>query len=111
MRPKPPDLSLMREQIIERGENPEDYPILKSRPIVWDDLHWIWESFMFLSGSRQMGFNGPQPISIPEVLAYSEFRGIHDMDEREELLHHIQRLDQVFLSDYYQKKAKSPPKK
>jgi hypothetical protein len=98
----------MRRDVIERGQNPEDFPILKSRPELWPDLVWVWEAYMFLSSSRQMGFAGPQPISLAEVLAYSDFRGIEDADERDELLHHVQRLDQIYLADHAAKaKSKS----
>lgn len=103
----------MRQQILERGEDPESYPILASRPALWADLVWIWEAYAHLSGSRQMGFAGPQPISMGEVLAYADFRGIADPDEREELLNHVQKLDQIFLADVAAKsKANSKaPKK
>lgn len=101
----------MRQQIIERGEDPENYPILKGRPEIWPDLFWVWEAFSFLSSSRQMGFNGPQPISLTEILAYAEFRGIHSPDEREELLHHVQKLDSQYLQDSATKaKAKQSAK-
>lgn len=97
----------MRAQVIERGQNPEDFPILASKPDLWPDLVWIWEAFTFLTGGRQIGFNGPQPIALAEVLAFCEFRGIYDPDEREELLYHIQRLDALYLGDYHAKTKKT----
>lgn len=89
----------MREDILARGLNPEDFPVLSSRPELWADLTWVWEAFTYLSSGRQMGFNGPQPIALSEILAYAEFRAITCPDEREELLHHVQKLDAVYLSD------------
>lgn len=98
----------MRQDVIDRGQNPEDFPILVSRPALWADLVWIWEAYIHLSTSRQLGFSGPQPLSISEVLAYADFRGIHNLDEREELLHHVQALDQIFMADF---NARNPKKK
>lgn len=97
----------MRAHILETGQKLEDFPIFASKPDIWPDLVWIWEAFTYLTGGRQMGFNGPQPIALAEVLAYAEFRGIQCPDEREELLYHVQRLDALYLSDYHTKTKKT----
>ncbi len=96
----------MREQVLERGGDLRDFPILSSRPALFSDLIWVWEAFTQLSGARQVGFNGPLPLSMSEVLAYAQFRGIESPDEREELLHFVQYLDKVWLEDYAGRKPK-----
>jgi hypothetical protein len=101
----------MREQIIERGEDPESYPILASKPEIFTDLVWIWEAFSTISGSRQLGFNGPQPLALNEVLSYAHYRGINDPEDREELLHLVQHLDRVFMNDFAAKSKANKPGK
>ena len=97
----------MREDILERGEDPALFPILNSKPELFRDLHWIWEAYMSLSASRQAGMAGPQPISITEVLSYCEFQGITNPDDREELLHHVHLMDRIFMADFRAKQPKS----
>ncbi len=98
----------MLQQVLERGQDPDDFPILKAnaQPPLFKDLVWVWEAFTTLGGSRQIGFNGPLPISMGEVLAYAEFRGIQDPDEREDLLHYVQYLDRLWMEDYSSKRPK-----
>jgi hypothetical protein len=95
----------MREDILARGEDPADFPILNSQPELFPDLLWIWEGFMFLTSSRQFGMASPQPILISEIVAYCELMGINDPDEREEFLHHVQKMDLVFQADF---RARNP---
>jgi len=90
----------MREDILERGEDPSLFPILNSKPELFTDLQWIWEAYMSLTQSRQFGMSSPQPIAVSEILAYAEYNRIEDTVDREELLHHVQCMDQVFLADY-----------
>lgn len=101
----------MREDILARGEDPADFPILNSKPELFGDLLWIWEGFMVLSTCRQYGMSSPQPISMGEIHAYCQFNGIYSPDEREEFLHHITKLDLVFLADWRVKNpsGKKPP--
>ena len=102
----------MREDILARGEDPSSYPILNSRPEMFSELVWVWEGFLTISASRQMGFNGPQPISLSEVLAFLTYRGISDPEEREQFLTLVQALDQVFIADSIAKqktKSSQPP--
>lgn len=64
---------------------------------------------MVLSTQRQIGMSGPQPIGMGDVLAYCEFEGIRHPDDRDDFLHHVQKMDLVFLADW---KARNPsPKK
>ena len=96
----------MRQHILDRGDDPENYPILRSKPDIWNDLVWVWEAYAFLSSARQIGFSGPQPLTLSEMLAYADYRGINAVDEREELLVLVQHLDRVFMNDYTAKTKK-----
>lgn len=87
----------MEEDILARGQDPADFPILNSKPEMFPDLVWIYEGFMCLSASRQFGMGAPQRISITDVLSYCEYRGIDDDDDRDDFLFHVQQLDQVFM--------------
>jgi hypothetical protein len=97
----------MREDILARGEDPALFPILNNRPELFSDLSWIWEGFMVLSVSRQIGMSGPQPITMSDVLAYCDFEQVRHPDDREEFLHHIQKLDQLYMADW---RARNPTK-
>jgi hypothetical protein len=103
----------MREKILDRGGNPDDFPILQltDRPKLFRDATWVWEGFTTLSGSRQMGYAGPQPLNLSEMLSYLDFRGIRDSDEREEFIHLVQALDRRFVAEMLAKsKSNAPPR-
>jgi hypothetical protein len=90
----------MEEDILARGEDPSLFPVLNSRPEIFQDLLWIWEGFMCLSTSRQYGMSAPQPISLSDIHAYCSFRGITDADDRDDFLYHVQKLDSVFIQEW-----------
>lgn len=98
----------MREDILARGEDPADFPILNSKPDLFPDLLWIWEGFMVLSTARQLGMSGPQPILLTEIHSYCEYERIYDDDARDDFLHHVQKLDLVFLADFRARNPGSP---
>ena len=100
----------MREEILERGEDPALFPILNSKPEIFADLVWIWEGFMVLTCARQTGYSSLQPIPISEVLAYCQYAGISDPDDREHFMHHVQKLDQYTLANFRANSAPTPPK-
>lgn len=95
----------MREDILARGEDPSSFPILNDIPEIDRDLIWIWEAYMVLTNSRQFGMSSPQPIQMSEVLAYATYSGYYHPEDRELLLHHVQKLDQVFQADF---RARNP---
>ncbi len=100
----------MREDILARGEDPSLFPILNSKPDLYTDLLWIWEGFIILSSSRQIGMNGPQPILMSEISAYAQYAEISDLTDRDDFLHHVQKLDLVFMADWQVKHpAKTTP--
>lgn len=91
----------MREKIIAQGGDPEQFPILReeTRPTIFRDVQWVWEGFMTLSGSRQMGYSSVQAIPLSEILHYLNFRGIQDPDDREEFTFLVQSLDRRFVAE------------
>ena len=103
----------MREKIIASGQDPNDFPILREQncPVIFRDIEWVWEGFSILSGSRQMSQVGPQSLVLSEILAYLDYGGITDPDEREEFIFLVQSLDRRFMADAIAKtKARSSQK-
>jgi len=109
MKPKP-DLEKMRAQLEASGADLSLYPILNSRPDIFSDYVWVWEAFLTLSSSRQMGMSSPQPISLSEIKTYIDLYKIDDRDEVDELIYLVQHLDHVFVAASIAK-AKAPAKK
>lgn len=105
----------MREKIIANGGDPDEFEILRDdkRPIIFRDVQWVWEGFMTLSGSRQMGYMSAQPIPLSEILFYLDHRGITDPDDRDEFTYLVQSLDRRFVAEQIAKsearrKSQSP---
>lgn len=94
----------MEEDILARGDDPADFPILNSKPDLFPDLHWIWEAFMVLSSSRQIGMAGPLPITMTEIHSYCEYESISDMEDRVFLREMMQEMDRVLLKHYRENK-------
>lgn len=96
---------------MSRGEDPDDYPALKE-PQLYQDLVWIWEAFMMLSGGRGSGMGGPLPISLQEILAYGKIYAIEG-EELEDFAWIIRRMDSEWLNIFYkhQTKQNTGPKK
>jgi len=67
---------------------------LKQKPALYDDLLFIWESFLMLSASRQL--SQLQPITYQEIEAYCNLCNIPDY-ERIEFVRWIKFLDNKFL--------------
>lgn len=78
---------------------------LANRPLPKRDCTKYREAFGVLSVSRYYGENGPQPISLSDILAFFVLSGIDDMDDREVYRNHIQSMDGVFL-EHSSKKMK-----
>ena len=38
-------------------------------------LAYVWSAFISLNSARTVGFNGPNPISYPDILAWKELTG------------------------------------
>ena len=74
-----------------------DIPALRNRPEVHSFLYSYWEAFFALSRSRSVGF-AVNPVSIADIVAYMELKGIFDPEEREDFLHFMQEMDAEFLA-------------
>lgn len=72
-------------------------------PILFPDLFWAWGAYCFLNERRQVGPNGPQPITVEAMQAYSQLTNRVEAIYREQLILFIPELDRVFLHDFYEK--------
>lgn len=52
-----------------------------------------WEAYCTLNAARQFGMNGPQPISVADIMAYCAIVGMTDPQDRLELLRAVQAMD------------------
>jgi hypothetical protein len=59
---------------------------------------------------RNVGMNGPLPITIDQLLSYCIMTGIRSSDDRDALLHFITLLDSIWLKNYYDKAEKTKEK-
>lgn len=80
-------------------------PLLNQIPVVHSLAHPFWEAFEILNVRRLVIDDRIQPIQISELRSYADLLGIVDADDRADLLYYVGTLDQMFLSDAYQKKA------
>ena len=70
---------------------------LKEEPLLnYAESHYM-RVFTDLSRSRPVGM-GVSAIPISEIKSYCEYFGITDLNERADLLHIIQQMDEQFIS-------------
>jgi hypothetical protein len=70
---------------------------LKDEPVLnYAESHYM-RVFTDLSRSRPVGM-GVSAIPISEIKAYCEMFGITDLNERADLLHIIQQMDEEFMN-------------
>jgi len=74
---------------------------LENRPELYPDLVPVWEAFVLLSPSRNMGW-GAGAIPLTEVRAYCEMFEI-EPEEREDLLYLLRALDEEYLKSTNEK--------
>jgi hypothetical protein len=77
--------------------------MLLDEPTLHPTLLGVWQSFSKLDRSRQIGFNGPQPIAFSEIVAMWQIEGDRDLDE---FISYIQTLDSEYLLHYREKQDK-----
>jgi len=82
---------------------PAQKAVKEEVPILFPDLFWVWGAYCFLNERRQVGPNGPQPISVEAMQAYSQLTNRIETTYREQLLLFIPELDRLFLHDFYAK--------
>ncbi len=88
-------------QLTKKPEAPQE-----PAPKLFPDLFWIWEAYCFLAERRSMGPNGPNPISVSDMEAYTTLTGRTEHTYRYQLLRFIPPMDRVFLKDFYDKQSK-----
>lgn len=72
---------------------------LANRPEEHQLGHHLMQAFNVLSSSRQYGMSGPQPISLAEMYSYCKMFALADVDERENFVATMQRLDATYMAD------------
>jgi len=55
---------------------------------------YLWQCFLYLSGSRQAGFSGPNKIPYTEIEAWSRLNGIQLLPIEVEV---IKKLDDLYV--------------
>jgi hypothetical protein len=68
---------------------------------------WIWDGYVELMKGRVWNGGQPQPIALPDVLAYSDLVGL-SREDASSLLKFVRMLDEVYF-DFL--KGKAAPKK
>jgi hypothetical protein len=66
----------------------------------------VWEGFWQLCCQRQVIFGAPQPISLADILAWFEMRGITDTESRVEFLMYLLAMDEVWRFDAADRRPK-----
>lgn len=74
---------------------------LEDEPELFSHLNWVWEAFGELNYRRGVSMSGPVPITMSDIEAYSRFRGIHSLHERDRLLNYLRVLDQEWMTNHY----------
>lgn len=69
-------------------------PALLRRPELNEWSAFYLAAFNDLSGARQAGLNGPQRITIAEMLAYCD---MFEIDDRERFFYNMRAADEVFM--------------
>ena len=72
-----------REKLETQEPEPETEP----------ELEWLWHGFWVLSNRRQQG----NPIPFGDIVAYMDFEGMMNEDNRELFVTVVTRLDDAFI--------------
>ena len=79
---------------------------LKDRPKVEHRHSRVLQDFYVLHRSRTYGFNGPNPLSLPDFAAYFSLFPEETEDEKAVLIRVWQALDGALLDRMYEKSSK-----
>lgn len=88
-------------------------PVVKPQepaPNLFPDMLWVWSTFCFLSERRGVSANGPVPITMEAMHAFSQMTNRHRHPYIEQLLRFIPELDREYLRDFYDKQKKDMEK-
>lgn len=95
-------------------EEGKSVPTLDDMPTLLSYAVPYWEAFVFLSARRHWIDGYPQFIPISEIAAYADYTGWLSPLDREELLQHISRMDEEYVSykvDIARKKSEEARRK
>lgn len=67
---------------------------------MYPELAWVWKAFVRLNRSRPIGFSGPLPLPLSDILALASALGLED-SERERFIDRIQAMDSAYLTEIY----------
>ena len=74
-------------------------------PTLFPDLIWVWSAFCFLSERRGVGPNGPVPITVEAMNAYTTMTNRRERAYLDQMLLFVPLLDRAYLKDFYDKQA------
>lgn len=100
--------SLKKEGIVK--SQPEAAKVDENRPDLFPDVRWIWDLFDILNRQRQVGANGPQPLSISDISSLLSLKGVENSDDVDMLLNVLPHLDGVYLKNHYDEVEKAMEK-
>ena len=90
------------DKLKEQAKNTGELPLaLQNKPFPTLFEQQYYDAFLTLSNGRQMGFDGPLPLQISEILAYLESIEAEDV---EDYIYILQRMDEEYLRNARQKK-------
>lgn len=75
---------------------------LRNRPTLQSEYVWLYEAYLVLSRSRQVGGMGGYYIPLTEFQAYCEMFRIEDTGQIHMLLSVVGTVDLVLLNEQYQ---------
>jgi hypothetical protein len=83
---------------------------LEQRPQVLKDLQDVWQAFIDLSSSRQIGFE-ENPILISEIEAWLNIQGISSLEVRKEYFRIVKTLDSIRMGWIRKRQCQTKNKK
>lgn len=75
---------------------------LRNRPTLQPEYSWLYEAYLALSRSRQVGGMGGYYIPLTEFQAYCEMFCIEDTGQIHMLLNVVGAVDAILLHEQYQ---------
>jgi hypothetical protein len=92
-----------------RAKRGEPTPALEDRPVLYEDLLYVWQAFNELHTGRQSGF-GPAPFAPGDILAWMNIHGFTEVEERVELYELLLAMDSTWLMWADDRRKRKKPK-
>ena len=84
-------------------------PRLASRPTLRTDTRDYWSHYLTLAETRKFNQAGVQPLSVPDIVSYSDLTGIHRGEPALKFFRIMRALDSTYLT-WWAKKSQEPVK-